>query len=306
MSIFPKRAIPGKTVTIHWNFNISALKNVHVFPWVRIGVKDPNGNVTMLFEEHVLGLPDPINEETKQEKQTLKYLNKNVPLLLLADYLSGACKRERLIQILKNIQSGRHYYFTYTIPKDAPLGKYTLVSEVHSSGEIKHSKTAADDFFFVEKITLDKIIEGEKKKAVIMNHSPEKTPVKIVECYQNTQEELETKVRVFEIEPLQETTLELSSDQEFLLYNEEREVISLTNLSSSYLLRNQQILELRKNDGLTCLLKKDIDEAYQLTAETKQLWDRSNGLLHKDQMSEKEKVIFEEMSSEELIQEITL
>lgn len=305
MSIFPKRTIPGRTITIHWNFNISSLKNAHIFPWVRLGVKDPNGNVTMLFEDHVLGLPNPVNDIAKQEEQSLKYLNKNVPLLVLADYLSGACKRERLIEILKNIQSGRHYYFTYTIPNDGPLGKYTLVSEVHSSGEIKYSKTATDDFFFVEKITLDKIIESEEKKAIIMNHSPEKTPIKIVECYQNKQGELKTKVRVFKIESLQKTTIKLSSDKEFLLYNEEREVLPLTN-SSSYLLRNQQILEIHKKDGETYLLKKDKDEAYQLTAETKQLWEKSNGLFHKDEMSEIEKVIFKEMSSEELIQEITL
>lgn len=306
MSIFPKRTIPGRTITIHWNFNIASLKNSHVFPFVRIGVKDPNGKVTMLFEEHVLGLPDPETEATQQEEKPLKYLNKNIPLLLLADYLSGACKKEKLIEILKNIQSGRHYYFTYTVPDDGPLGKYTLVSEVHSSGEVKYSKTVADDFFFVEKITLDTIIEGEKRKAIITNHSPEKTPVKIIECYQNAQEELKTKVRVFEIEPLKETVIALSSDKEFLVYNEEREVLSLTNLSPAYLLRNQQVLEIRKNNALPFLLKKDNDEAYQLTTETKQLWDRSNGLFHKDQMSEIEKSIFKEMSSEELIQEITL
>lgn len=305
MSIFPKRTIPGRTITIHWNFNISSLKNVHVFPWVRLGVKDPNGNVTMLFEDHVLGLPNPVNDIAKQEEQSLKYLNKNVPLLLLADYLSGACKKERLIEILKNIQSGRHYYFTYTIPSDGPLGKYTLVSEVHSSGAIKYSKTAADDFFFVEKITLDKIIESEERKAIIINHSPEKTPIKIVECYQNKQRELKTKVRVFEIEPFRKTTIKLSSDKEFLFYNEEREVLPLTS-SSSYLLRNQQILEINKTDEETYLLKKDKEEAYQLTTETKQLWEKSNGLFHKDEMSEIEKVIFKEMSSEELIQEITL
>ena len=173
--------------------------------------------------------------------------------------MSGACKREQLIEILKNILSGKHYYFTYTIPNHGPLGKYTLVSEAHSSGKIKYSTTATDDFFFVEKITLDKIIESEEK-AIIMNHSSEKTPVKIVECYQNKQGELKTKVRVFEIEPLRKTTIKLSSDKEFLLYNEEREVLPLTT-SSSYLLRNQQILEIHKKDGETYLLKKDKEEA---------------------------------------------
>ncbi|WP_108867825.1 hypothetical protein [Aquimarina aquimarini] len=306
MSIFPKRAIPGKTVTIHWNFNISSLKNTHILPFVRIGVKDPKGKVTMLFEEHVLGLPDPIAND-KSDEQQLKYLNKNIPLLVLADYLSGPCKREKLIEILKNIQSGRHYYFTYTVPDDAPIGKYTLISEVHNSGEIKHSKTAMDDFFLVEKLTLDKVVEeGGQKKAIIINHSTEKTPVKVVHCYENELGELNTKVQVFEIEASQETEIQFFSDKDFLLYNEEREVIPLTALSTSYLLRNQQVLEIQKNNEFSCLLKRDKEEAYRLTTETKQLWEKSNGLFHKDMMSEKEKAIFEEMNSEGLIEEIHL
>ena len=232
MSIFPKRTIQGRTVTIHWNFNISALKDTHIFPFVRIGVKDPSGNITMLFEDNVLGLPHPIDAINEQGKSPLKYLNKNTPLLLVADYLSGACKRERLVEILQNIQSGRHYYFTYNIPENSPLGKYTLVSEVYSSGEIKYSKTEKDDFFFVERITLDKIIEGVENKAVVINHSPEEVPVKVIEYYQCGQGRFTTKVRVFVIKPFQKKELKLSSNKEFLVYNEEREVIPLTNASS--------------------------------------------------------------------------
>ncbi|WP_062059449.1 hypothetical protein [Aquimarina longa] len=304
MSIFPKRAILGTTVTIHWNFNIAALKNTHILPWVRIGVKDPNGKITMLFENHVLGLPDPEEDTIATTKQQLKYLNKNTPLLVLAEYLSGPHKKEVLVEILKNIQSGRHYYFTYTIPNDAPLGKYTLVSEVHNSGNIKYSKTEKDDFFLVEKVTLQKVIK-EEKKAVVMNHSPEKIPVKIVHCHENVQGELKTEVSVFEIEPLQETVVQLSEGKDFLLYNEEREVIPLI-AQSSYLIRNQQILEIEKKNQFTSVLKKDTEESYQLTTEAKELWEKSDGLYQKNKMSIQEKAVFEEMNVEGLIQEIQL
>ncbi|NMH89061.1 hypothetical protein [Flavivirga algicola] len=139
-----------------------------------------------------------------------------------------------------------------------------------------------------------------------MNYSPEKTPIKIVACHQNEKKELKTKACVFEIEPQQKTEIELTSDKEFLLYNEEREVVSLTSLSSSYLLRNQQILEIDKKNGPTFLLKKDKAEAYQLTAETKTLWNKSDGLFQKDQISGSEMDIFEEMTSEELIKEMIM
>ena len=257
MSIFPKRAVPGSTVTIHWNINISHLTDTHVCPWVRIGVKDPEGNVTMLFESHVLGLPDPI-DQPELPKSLLKYLNKNLPLMVISDYLSGQHKRERLVEILQNIQSGRHYYFTYQVAEDAPLGKYTLISEVHSSGKIRYSKTAPDDFFLVEKVSFKGIDEsGEKREAIVVNHSPEKTPVKIVSCTPIVSGKMKTAVNVFEMDALEERSVPLSEPLNFLLYNEEREVVPLQKGSLDYLLRNQQVLELNKRDGSTYLIKKN-------------------------------------------------
>ena len=84
MSIFPKRTIPGKGTTIHWNFNTAHLKGVHIFPFVRIGVKDPEGKINMLFEQNILALPNSTDTERDDEATlpTYKYLNKNTPLLI--------------------------------------------------------------------------------------------------------------------------------------------------------------------------------------------------------------------------------
>ncbi|MCB0486719.1 MAG: hypothetical protein KDC47_11030 [Flavobacteriaceae bacterium] len=305
MSIFPKRSVPGSTVTIHWNFNTAHLQNVHVCPWVRIGVKDPLGQITMLFEDHVLGLPDPEDDLSEGASPPLKYLNKNLPLMVIADYLSGRHKREKLVEILENIQSGRHYYFTYPVPEEAPLGKYTLISEVHSGGEIKYSKTAPDDYFLIEKISLQDVKELEGKKyAVIENHSPEKTPVKIVDCTPASPGRLATSVSVFEMAPFEKKTITLSASISFLLYNEERRLIPLTGSSSPFLLRNQQILEWTKSDGHIYLLKKDKDEAFQLTGPGKTLWQRSDGLFNKDELNDDELRVYEVLKSQELIEEI--
>lgn len=40
MGIFPKRPLPNGNITIHWNFNSMHLTNIHICPWVLIGVKD--------------------------------------------------------------------------------------------------------------------------------------------------------------------------------------------------------------------------------------------------------------------------
>jgi len=307
MSIFPKRTIPQSSVTIHWNFNVAHLKDIHVFPWVRIGVKDPNGKITMLFEDHVLGLPN-FNQKssTEENKPKLQFLNKNTPLLMIAEYLEGQATKEKLLEILQNIQSGRHYYFTYQVPKDAPIGKYTLVSEVHSSGNIRHSKTAKDDFFFVEKISLKNCNLAEKR-AVIYNHSEEKTPIKIVSYYKDQQENKKIKVRVFEIFPKIDTEIDLLSDNDYLLYNEERETIPLTTSSNNYIIRNQEVLQLEKNNGQTFLFKNDKEEAYELaTGQTKDLWNKADGLLPLDTLNKEETQQFMELHKEGLLKTIKI
>ena len=269
MSIFPKRTVPGKPVTIHWNFNTSHLKGAHLFPLVKIGVKDPHGKVTMLFEDHVIAFPDQkINEVDPVKK--LKYLNKNTPLLVLVDYLEGPCKREKLVEILTNIQAGRHYYFTYHIPENAPLGKYSLISEVHNNGNVKYSKTRLDDHFWVEKISLVNVTgKGKNRIAVVHNHSEERTPVKIVRCSIDKEGYMETEMEAFEMIAKETKPISIPDGKHFLLYNEEREIVALTEEEPIYLIKNHQILSLSKKNGLNCLIEKDSEGAFWLSPEAK-------------------------------------
>lgn len=306
MSIFPKRTIPGKTVTIHWNFNTSHLNGAHLYPLVKIGVKDPKGNITMLFQDHVIAFPDQ-KEGKKEPHQKLKYLNKNIPLLVLADYLEGPCKREKLVEILNNIQSGRHYYFTYAVPDDAPLGKYSLISEVHNNGNVKYSKTRLDDHFWVEKVSLVNLMgKGSERTAVVCNHSEEPTPVKIVSCSIDANGNMETKMEAFEMSPKDSKSISISEEKAFLLYNEEREIVVLTEESPTYLIKNHEILSISKKNGSDCLIEKEGDGAYWLSPEAKDLWDKADGLLNKNNLSEKEKMVFQEMEEQGLIKQTKL
>ena len=311
MSIFPKRTIPSKGVTIHWNFNTSHLKGVHIFPFVRIGVKRPDGQVTMLHEGNILALPDSKEADINPETPKLKYLNKNTPLLVMADYLSGQYKREVFVDILSAIQSGRHYYFHYNIPDDAPLGKYELISEVHSSGEIRYSKTANDDFFFVEKLQLKEIKkQSEGFIAIVQNFSTEPIPVKIVECIEN-ETELVTQLQVFEIPANTEFSINYNSEKTFLLYNEEREVIPLVEGSGMFSLRNQQLLSLSKKvdvEEVIYVIPKDTDDTFKLDTISKEIWLKADGLNPKE-LFENDKTYkdtYQEMVENGLIQEIKL
>ena len=286
MSIFPKKTVPGKTVTIHWNFNTSKLKDTHIFPFVRIGVVAPDGTTTLLFEDHVLALP------AQQQ-----YLRKSTPLLILADYLSGShCSKEELVTILENIQSGRHYYFTYPIAHDALPGKYTLLSEIHNNGQIKYSKTAADDFFWVEKLSIKHLLAN---KVTLINHSPEPVKVKLAEYYPD-ETPVKTEVSFYDLAGKEEKEIFFKSAASYIFYNEERMVIPLS--SNAAVLRNQQLLSLEK-ENTTFVWNKATDETFELTEDRKDIWDKADGIITNTHFNNN---TYEAMLSQGLITEIKL
>jgi len=294
MSIFPKRIIPGCPVTIHWNFNTSHITDAHVCPYVRIGVQSPDGITTMLFEQHVLGLPAIQLPENPVSKKLL-YLNKNTPLLVLAEYLGSYHKREQLIQILQNIQAGRHYYFTYHVPAAAIPGKYTLLSEVYNGGSIKYSTTAADDFFFVEKITVE--------EDHIVNHSCQPTPVKIV-AYQSNGKLYPENVQVFEMQPQERIPVFSFPGNSILLYNEERMVLPLRGGTAIRCIRNQLAQCLPQDDLLHVLLPNG--DAYTLKKEEQSIWDKADGLAAKaDICTPHNEGLYREMVDNQLIIELS-
>lgn len=270
MSIFPKRTLPGSVVTIHWNFNTSHVTEAHVFPFVRIGVRSPDGTITMLFEQYVLGLPviqPPANPASRQ----LLYLKKNTPLLVLADYLSSHHKREELVRILQNIQAGRHYYFTYAVPANAAPGKYSLLSEVYSNGIIRYSATASDDFFLVETVTVE--------NGTIINHSPEPVPIKVV-TYQPGEKLLPENITVWEMRAQEKIPVGSFPENSLLLYNEERVCLWLRDQPAIRCIRNQQVLCVPAGDTLHVLLPSG--DAYTLGMEEKAIWEKADGITLKE------------------------
>jgi len=137
------------------------------------------GNVLLLPESYESSAEASENPGDGAEDEAVRNnLARNTPILVLADYLSGRRKREELVQILKRIRAARHFYFTYPVPEDAPLGRYELVSELYLDGVRHPSLTAEEDFFLVERVTVEN--EGDGRFAV-RNLSPEPVPVKIME-----------------------------------------------------------------------------------------------------------------------------
>lgn len=307
MSIFPKRTLRGTHVTIHWNFNTARLTHTHRMPYVRIGVQAPDGRVTMLKEDHILGLPGPA-PTTPAPEVVAQHLPKNVPLLILADYLSGRHKREALVEMLQGMHTGRHYYFTYEVPADAPLGRYTLLSELYTDGRLQHSGTAAEDFFLVEELHLS-LAEPRPAgglRAVATNTGPEPLPIRVVQYH--PQQQPSTSSYVAEVPAQGHLLIESAGGQCFVLYNEEREMLPVVGTTEPVFLRNQQLLTLEKEaDGLptTYVLTGETDEAYELTGPSREVWQLADGLHRRSELPDPEmQPAYQELLDEGLIREL--
>lgn len=271
MSIFPKRTISGQTVTIHWNFNVSHLHDQHAIPYVKLGVKAPNGSISMLYEGYVIGLPTVAETPLKPQPEKLLYLNKNTPLLMLTNLIAGRDNHEELLRILENIQSGRHFYFSYCLPNNAEVDKYTLISEVYRNGQIKYSSTQKEDYFFVEKID---IISKSCNEVAIVNTSRENCPIKILH-YTPTIEMRADAIDVLELKGKEIKTLKVTPNT-FLVYNEERIVVPLYDHCAPRYVRNQQLPTIEKNEVLYVLQNRD--SVFELNGLPKKIWLASDGI----------------------------
>ena len=148
--------------------------------------------------------------------------------------------------------------------------------------------------------------EGQKgRMAIVQNQSAERTPVKIVRCLTDAGGAMETQVEVFEMLSHESKQIPLTKGRDFLIYNEEREIIALTKEPSPYLLRNQQLLSINK-DGTAWVMPKEGETAFQLDPISKNLWEKADGLFHIRSLSEGEKDVFREMEEQGLIEQIKL
>lgn len=307
MSIFPKRARPGQPVTIHWNFNAATLTATHIYPFVRIGVRDPAGQLTMLFEDYVLAFPNP--EPAAPTPPPAGNLRASLPLLVLASYLSGRRSRETLVDLLQGMQTGRHYYFVYQVPVEAPLGRYTLLSEVHSAGRVRYSKTAEEDFFLVEQIEVVDFqdAENEMPVATVRNPGPEPVPVKVVEYFPGQVPNV--RIVEHELPPQACIGLPVASAQAYLLYSEDRQTLPLTaGRQAPTYLRSQQLLAFEKPaaEPTLCVLAPEAEVGYELTGPSLALWQRADGLTTQADLlvGLPDKEQFVEMLAEGLLREL--
>jgi len=287
VSIFPRRTVPGKGVTIHWCCSAPQLADRHLSPFVRIRVESPAGESTTLFESHILLFPPPPRPERGDTSPEPPASGTALPFLVMADSIKDAAGREAVIRILNRLRAGRHFYFPFPVSHDAPLGRYRLVSEMHVDGEVHGSETRDDDFFFVESVLVDGVVRDPRGATVrIRNPSPEPVPVRFLRC---TYEErrLVTDSREMTLPPSSVTHVPAGPGKCLLWFSEDREVINLSDPEQPLVLRNQDMLSLRDAGGgenVALAVPREGDTAFELTGERKKAWDMSACLTARDEL----------------------
>jgi len=305
MSIFPKRTLQGKTVTIHWSVALESEHDRPLFPFVRTAVKSPDGELRYLYQNNLLLLPKYEQVITENEEgipdpfPTNQNLARNIPLLILADYLSGNRKKEQLVEILTRIKTARHFYFTYTVADDAPLGKYELISELYLDGKCYKSLTADEDFFYVEKINVQR---SAAHSFDLINPSPEECAVKVIDYSSSG-----AQSKCYTVPAKDSISISVTSHLSYALYNEEREIIALKKASGAKILRNQTLHNFEKNEGESIklyVLFPDNDEAYILEGTHLKIWKLADGTVEDEELKAIDEDAFSSMIDANLLHQI--
>ncbi|MDJ0841333.1 MAG: hypothetical protein QNK37_32785 [Acidobacteriota bacterium] len=253
MSIFPKKARRGDRVTIHHAMLAQKVKEF-VFPYVRLGVKDPAGDWTPLFEGHLMKMPKV--SPTVSEPGASGNLRRSLPIHVLAGYLSTGSKRQQLTEILEGIPDAVHRYFVYEVPADARPGRYEVISELYVNGRKRLSGTRDEDFFFVEELTVNSVeSHGDGWRVRVTNLSQEPVQVALAAYGQD-----DFQMRIHTIPGDVETSLAYDQAETFLVWSEGRVVQPLFDRSEPLCLRNQRYTVFRD--------KEDADAVFIMDAET--------------------------------------
>lgn len=136
MSVFPRRVGHGDTVVVHANILGRALATTAAYAELHLTVTDPLGAETQLLRRTILSAPWPAVTATDGDVEAAGGVRKELPLVVLASMLAGPADRQRLLDVLSNIQDGTHFYAAYQVPTDGAPGRYVVRVEVRSDGRL--------------------------------------------------------------------------------------------------------------------------------------------------------------------------
>lgn len=304
MSLFPIRIKPGGSITVHLRMEAS-------FPiWVkrRDFLVDPNGNRTLVYERLLPFVPPPTKSDGGNSMQgRCGQILGGAPLLMAARYLQTATENSDLfLSSLEGLRDATHHYYNLKIPDDAPLGRYYFELEDRGNGNLWQSQTAEGDFFYVEQIYLERILEKENRyEAQLNNPSPESTLVQLIQFPDGTEDEMSFESSLITLPPKTVSSVSFRGAA-LLMYRDGDEIIRLSKEDHVFCLRNPDLKFMSRGESTFVFKNKtQPEEAFQLEGTSRSIWFLANGFCPRSLVRNTDNAsVYDEMLGLQLILEI--
>ncbi len=275
MSLFPRHLCPGQTLTIHLRLSPSP----PCFPWASTVIRDPLGRVVFEAAHQERAWVPALEEASLSSTPLGGGLYESQPLLFVAEALRpDAARQTEIVRVLQDIGHARHSYCHWTVPADAPLGRYEIVISGWVNGHEHASPTAKDDHVFVERLSIESWERAPGgARATILNHSPEPTFVRVHELSRG-KAGVTGIVRREHLPGGCATELRLGSERALLYYAEDAACLWLNAAQQPTWIRSQTCAWLHRGDGLVMVTSQTSRRSFSLRGSARAIWLAADGL----------------------------
>lgn len=270
MSIFPRKTVKGRGVTIHCCICPGPLARPPAVLILEITVTDPAGRCIYAAMRPVLLVASRVEDCARRHLPELA-----VPVMqgLSAD-IGGPDAFDAARRIM---QEGMHDYLHVPLADSAIPGRYVVCTNLWCDGARHASLTCADDWFLVEELTvegLDAVAGG--RQVCVCNRSAEPVEATIVRYGQT---EPIAAPNVFG--PAAVTQVDAGSGRAMVIYAEGRAVLPLWRGDAPLLLRSPRYRCFRASHAVApsvLLVSEHEDRAHEIAGERLVLWNLAGGL----------------------------
>ncbi len=280
MSLFPRHLCPGQTLTIHLRLSPSPA----CFPWASVAIRDPHGRVVLEAAHQEHAWVPAVEEAVLSATPLGGGLYEAQPLLFVAESLRpDATRQAELVRVLQDIGRARHAYRHWTVPADAPLGRYEIEASCWVNGHAHASPTAQDDHVFVERLSVESWQPAPGgARATIRNHSPEPALVRVHELARAKADAGATRVaadvRRERLPGGAATELRLASDRALLYYAEDAACLWLNAEQQPTWIRSQTCAWLQRRDEVVMVTSQTSRRSFSLRGPARAIWLAADGL----------------------------
>jgi hypothetical protein len=301
MSLFPRHLCHGQTLTIHLRLSPSP----PCFPWASIVIRDPQGRIVFEAAHQERAWVPDVEEAPRSSTPLGGGLYETQPLLFVAEALRPDVTRQaELVRVLEDIGHARHSYCHWTVPPDAPLGRYEVVTSCWVNGHEHASPTAKDDHVFVERLALESWERApDGSRATILNPSPEPTFVRIHELSRDASR-VNAVVRRERLPAGAATELRLGSERALLYYAEDAACLWLNAEQQPTWIRSQTCAWLVRSDELVMVTSQASRRSFSLRGPARAIWLAADGLASRTELESLGPEAFKRMIDAGLLREL--